>query len=118
MMKMPHSAGRWLRLLLGAAALSTLVADGGLRQDEIDCEEAVAYLQGCCPDFGGATITCVSESGCAPSQPALSVTDSQCIVARSCAEVIATGLCDATRNLQSPQQDQDGNFIANPPVCQ
>ena len=111
------SRARWLRLLLGAAALSTLVAGGGLRQDELDCEEAVAHLQDCCPDFANATIACVASSGCTPSDPALSIKESACVIARSCADVVATGLCESTRNLVSPHVDDQGNSVSHPPVC-
>lgn len=112
------SRARWLRLLLGAAALSTLVAGGGLRQDELDCEEAVAHLQDCCPDFANATIACVASSGCTESDPALSIKESACVIARSCADVVATGLCESTHDLVSPHTDEKGNSVSHPVVCQ
>jgi len=123
-MKTPFPAGPsaparspWLRLALSAAALSTLVAGGGLRQDEIDCEQAVAHLQDCCPDFGTATIACVSSQGCDVSDPALSIAESQCILDRSCESLIASGLCAATHDLESRHQDDDGTLVSHPPVC-
>src|SRR5205807_2031037 len=36
---------RWLRAGIACLGLSTLIAGGGLRQDELDCEQAVAHLQ-------------------------------------------------------------------------
>jgi hypothetical protein len=124
MTKNPLSAGptaparsRWIRLALGALALSTLVAGGGLRQDELDCEQAVAHLQECCPDFGTATIACVSSRGCDVSEPALSIQESQCVIDRACADLVASGLCAATHDLESPHEDDTGTLVTHPPVC-
>jgi hypothetical protein len=110
---------RWVRRAACAAGLSALVASGGLRQDEIECEEAVAYLQGCCPDFSGATVACRHDSGCGVSvATALSVDESQCILAQSCAQIAAAGLCEKVKNLPSPSTDTwDETSTSHPPVC-
>jgi hypothetical protein len=109
----------WMRR--GAMLLvPALMIAGGLRQDELDCEEAVAYLQGCCPDFGGATIQCVANTGCLTSvSPALSIQESQCIRSESCDQVVQSGLCERVKNLPSPTVDDlnDASDISHPPVC-
>src|ERR1700761_6019438 len=105
----PTSSGvrRWLRRAVAVLGLSTLVANGGLRQDELDCEQAIAYLQGCCPDFGGATVACSYDSGCGTTvSTALSIEESQCILSESCSQIVASGLCEKVKNLPSPTSDE------------
>src|SRR5262249_2143923 len=106
----------WIRAALACLGLSTLIAGGGLRQDELDCEEAVAHLQECCPNFAGATLACEYSDGCGVTEPALSIDESHCILARDCADVVASGLCEKTRDLESPHTE-DGSLISHPPVC-
>jgi hypothetical protein len=103
--------------------VTALMADGGLRQDELDCEDAVAYLQGCCPDFAGATVACVHDTGCGSTrQTALSIEESQCILAESCDQIVASRLCERVKNLPSPTTDISTDNLADtstshPPVC-
>jgi hypothetical protein len=114
-----RAMGPWVwrgALLLGPA----LLIAGGLRQDELDCEQAVSYLQGCCPAFAGATVRCVAASGCGTSvSPALSIEESQCILAESCDQVIDSGLCERVKNLPSPTVDtfDDAGDVSHPLVC-
>ncbi len=96
---------RWglLRLALAALGMSTLMADGGLREDEIDCEEAVAYLQQCCPGFAQTeTLQCEYFDGCGVIEPAISIPASQCIVSETCAQLVSSGVCARAKNLSSP----------------
>jgi hypothetical protein len=107
---MKSTFARWIRLALGILGLSTLVADGGLSQVQLDCEEAVSYLQGCCPGFKqDETVACQTEQGCDTStEPALSISESQCIVALSCSEVVSRGICERVQNLPSPTTGEGG----------
>lgn len=41
---------------LTALAVATLLACGDMRQDELECEEAVMQLQDCCPGFHASNI--------------------------------------------------------------
>jgi hypothetical protein len=96
------------------------VADGGLRQDELECEEAVSYLQGCCPSFAGATVTCVHDVGCGVgSETALSIDESECILAESCDQIVASHLCERVKNLPSPMVNSidPSKATSHPPVC-
>ena len=98
---------RYLRLALAALGLSTLMADGGLREDEIDCEQAVAHLQECCPGFARTeTLQCEYNDGCGTIDPALSIDQSLCILGESCAQIVSSGLCDRARNLPSPSSPE------------
>jgi hypothetical protein len=110
---------RWIKLVVCILGLSTLVADGGLTQEQLDCEEAVSYLQGCCPGFQASeTVNCESDQGCGTSiAPALSITESQCIVGLSCSDVVNRGICDRVVNLSSPTTTTDGTTGSHPPVC-
>jgi hypothetical protein len=108
---------RWIRTAIACLGLSTLIAGGGLRQDELDCEQAVAHLKECCPDFVGATIACEFSDGCGTTDPALSIDESHCILALECAALVKSGICDKTRDLESPHTE-DGDFVSHPPVCQ
>ena len=113
------TAWRWIRVAICALGVSTLVADGGLRQDEIDCEEAISYLDGCCPGFQGGTVACVHDSGCGTvTDTALSIEESQCIVAESCDQIVSSGICARVTNLPSPSIDtNDGTEVTHAPVC-
>lgn len=112
-------AARWIRLAVGILGLSTLVADGGLTQDQLDCEEAVSYLQGCCPGFRqNETISCQTEEGCGTStEPALSISESQCIVSLSCSDVVNQGICARVQNLSSPTTGDGTTTGSHPAVC-
>ncbi len=112
-------AWRWIKRVVCVLGVSTLVADGGLRQDEIDCENAISYLQGCCPDFTGETVACVHDEGCGTiTDTALSIEESQCIVAESCAQVVSSGICERVKNLPSPSLDQnDDTSTTHAPLC-
>jgi hypothetical protein len=109
----PSRARRWLARAIAVFGLTTLMADGGLRQDELDCEEAASYLQSCCPDFT-ITFSCTYSSGCDDTVvPDLSIDQSQCILAESCEEIVSSGVC--TRLPGSPIPA--GTPTGPTPVC-
>jgi hypothetical protein len=96
------SAWRILRVVVVIAGATLLMADLGLREDEIDCEKAVAWLQSCCPGFAKSeTLQCEYVSGCGVT-PAISISDSQCILGESCDELQASGICERAQHLNSP----------------
>lgn len=83
-----------LAVLSGALALTALTGAGGLREDEIECEQASSHLSDCCPGFDEARVDCHYIQGCdKTSEPSLGVAESQCIEALGCDEVRARGLC-------------------------
>jgi hypothetical protein len=115
-----NTTKRWrlLRFALAALGLSTLVASGGLREDEIDCEKAVAYLQGCCPGFAQSeTLACEFVDGCGVIDPALSISQSECILGESCAQLVASGVCERARNANSPSKGLGGGATGPTMVC-
>jgi hypothetical protein len=101
-------------LLLAPAGLVVMLAcntdekidDDNFREDVISCEDALAKLEGCCPGFRANAVRCqyyertYEHSGCDSStyehqheDPALRLADSQCILGRSCSELVNTGVC-------------------------
>jgi hypothetical protein len=86
---------------LALAAIATALALGGgcgdLREDELQCEEAVAHLTGCCADFEPRVSCDYQESqACEESIPTdISSEQGRCIRDLSCGDVRRRGLCDA-----------------------
>jgi hypothetical protein len=113
----PHSA------FATAAGIALLFSCGDqLLPDEIDCEEAVSYLEHCCPGFQPGRLACVyKQEGCSgATHPALSVDDSTCIRGESCSTLAATGVCDRAQHAMSVTYDpEDPNSQLPPPdvVC-
>jgi hypothetical protein len=65
-----------------------------LRREELDCEEAVAYLQHCCPGFSGNDFRCLYDPGCDSSTvPDIGESESACIRGESCAQLQESGVC-------------------------
>ena len=70
--------------------------------DELDCEEAVSHLQGCCPGFDSNSISCVHKDGCNASLPDITQSQSACIRATSCEQLAAAGVCGLPSTQASP----------------
>lgn len=87
--------------LLGALLLCQ--ANGGcIERDELQCEEAVARIQECCP---GAVrrINCESfETSCGPVNADIDVGAARCIRKASCDELVARGVCAWAASTASP----------------
>ncbi len=81
-----------------------------LRQDELDCEEAVSVLEGCCPGFYGSELQCVysAPQTCGPTTyPALSEDAAACIRGESCSQLVSSGVC--ARAQAARAYEQGGN---------
>jgi hypothetical protein len=89
-------------VLLGAMPMTQC-----LRQDEAECEEAVARLIECCPGFDPAAINCEYVKGdCDQGSvyPSLSAPDSECILGKSCEALNAQKVCDAVIAYNSSEE--------------
>lgn len=79
------------------AAIVVLVfacSEGGLREDEIECEEAASHLADCCPGFQPSTLACrYHEGSCGTTFPDLTATEGACIRSRSCDDLVSSGVC-------------------------
>ncbi len=82
--------------------------DNQFRDDVIWCEEAIARLERCCPNFDGARVECKfyysHNEGCGSSEtrrtePAFTKDESRCIHDTTCTALGDTGGCErAARN--------------------
>lgn len=108
----------WSRAAVAAVVLLLLVphCDGGLRQDELECQQAANQLAECCPGFDPTMLSCNYSDGCTTSYPALTVAESNCIENESCSQLRATNVC-ARAAEALPIQTNDGGLTAHPLVC-
>jgi hypothetical protein len=108
--------------LLIVAGIVVLFACGApLRQDELDCEEAVSVLASCCPGFQSSQLQCIyDDPGCGgTTYPALTLSDSACIRSETCATLVSSGVCSRAQMARgyvlgdpnAPDETQP------PPVC-
>ncbi len=101
---------RCMRVALAIAIGFTLILACGdeLSQEELDCEEAVAYLEDCCPGFSGSRLSCAYGAGCSSAGPAIHSDESQCLRAQSCSTLLKRGVCQrfepATSSLPADAQ--------------
>jgi hypothetical protein len=110
-------AGKRL-LLMGAFLAMT----GAIREDELKCEQAVARLVECCPGFVASNLECVYGSGCIATQyPAISMSESDCIVDLSCDELVDAKVCERAMNAEPAIVNDPESGIPNqsrgPEVC-
>jgi hypothetical protein len=78
-----------------AIAIGAVATCDGIREDELECEEAVAHLRSCCPGFDVHAFHCEYIAGCLYSTyPDLDVGTSQCIRELDCDTVVASKLCE------------------------
>jgi len=93
-------------LLLGAiasVALFGMKAEGEVRKDELECENAVQHLEDCCgANYFGGNIDCTYVyGGCeGPDKPPqLTLAQSQCLQTLTCADVQLMGGCGSWMEL-------------------
>lgn len=98
-MKLRVSCHANLGALLLAATVGLLVSRGAaLREDELQCEEAAAHLEDCCPALDVGQIDCVYHEGCgSPSRPVLSPEAARCIRYLECDSLRRSGWCEPDR---------------------
>jgi hypothetical protein len=109
------------RAAVVAAAVLVALACGNVREDELECEEAVAKLDSCCQDFDPSPIQCTFDSGCgATTYPDLDEDTSRCIRSESCDVIVSSGVCArALRSRPNNMTDNEGaaGDPATPGVC-
>jgi hypothetical protein len=97
-----------------AVASALLVAAVGLRcirRDELFCENAVAWLERCCPGFHPDQSYCSYGEGCGTIYPTITEDDSKCIVAMGCEQIAAANICDRAANAIPPTSGQAGTDL-------
>jgi hypothetical protein len=84
---------------IALALLGTRCADG-FREDEMDCEQAVAHLKSCCSEIDVAQTACTHEStGGVVTSTALTADESTCILGEGCDTLRSSGVCDRSHDL-------------------
>jgi hypothetical protein len=77
--------------------------NNNFRADVIECEDALARLQQCCPDFDAKPVLCNYDydksTGCGATttssvEPAFSLGESSCIRETSCDRMIEAKICE------------------------
>lgn len=99
-MRLPSPWPSWLfrapAIVAGAVAIILGCTEGGLREDAVLCEEAVARLGECCPGLDETRFSCRYKAGtCSTSYPDFTSNQGECIREMSCADVARDGFCDA-----------------------
>lgn len=99
-----------LRFLRRFAVIVVLIgASGEIDRGEFLCEEAHAKLKSCCgSSFRTSTSFCTKE-GCAP--PILSEGTSECILAKSCDEIVKGGICSRAMDFDSGRSSDDAGTV-------
>ena len=77
---------------LAPLALAALIGGGlhtraAFREDEVQCEETVAHLESCCPNFDPGLVSCEYVQGCSSACPDLDATESRELRELDCAEL-------------------------------
>jgi hypothetical protein len=95
---------------VGLVVAMALPATQCLRQDEVECEEAVAHMADCCEDFDRSAVVCRYSDYCGVSYPDLRPSESQCILDRSCDSLREDGICEAVvrRSQTGASSSNDG----------
>jgi hypothetical protein len=86
-----------------------VIPEPGLREDEVQCEEARAHLEECCPVYEG-NVACqfVDPGACeAATYPDLDTDESRLMQSLSCNDVVARGLCTLEFDHSAPPDAED-----------
>jgi hypothetical protein len=105
----------WRRGFTLSLFVGGLLSSGacGIREDEFDCENAVARLAQCCPGFDATSVDCTYSPGCGNAYPALDPSQSNCILQSSCDSLRNAGVCEAAANLTQGSATE----LTTPMVC-
>jgi hypothetical protein len=96
--------GAILAIVLGG------VLPGALAEDQLECEQALAHLEECCPTIR-APLVC--GDGCGTIT--LSLASSECIQDSSCDEILASNMCARVASLSNSAAD--GTLTGEEAVC-
>lgn len=104
--------GRRRFALLIVVVIGALPMTQCLRQDEVECEEAVALLKECCPGFDAKIINCEFSPGSCTTDavyPTLSTADSECMLGKSCDALNADKTCQRVLDLNARDEAERDN---------
>jgi hypothetical protein len=108
--------GAWQGALLALVVISgTGSIAPSFREDEVQCEEAVAHLEECCDNLDATSISCEYAEGCETNTyPTLKPDESECVRAKSCSEIRSQGICERVLERQTADEATAGSVE----VCQ
>jgi hypothetical protein len=107
-MTRPRRRLPWVTLALVGVLLLIFACD--FRSDEFHCEEAVAHMDSCCPNFNQQAVNCHFASGCgSTTYPSIDSNESVCLLAKSCEELRANGYCERVENAVPRTDRTEGN---------
>jgi hypothetical protein len=102
----------WRRAAALGAVVFLVFACGGIDDNELNCEEALAHLFECCPGFEPRRFQCEVEETCSSRTPDLYDDASTCIRELPCDELRRRGQCEAFIAIQNePYPNQDPSRI-------
>jgi hypothetical protein len=94
--------------------------DDNLREDVISCEEAVGKLEECCHETFALTCnflydhqegSCDDDSSSTTSyKPDLDLSESSCVRAHSCAEIVTAGQCARAAQVRPGRNDSSSSY--------
>ncbi|MBI4699570.1 MAG: hypothetical protein HY744_00140 [Deltaproteobacteria bacterium] len=115
---MAEQRSPWRIAALSLVVLAT-AGGSGLREDELECEQAAAHLLRCCPTLHPGALACQYETGCGPTvETTFSVPESQCIQSLSCEQIDERRLCERVADLDPPVVHfDDGGTESRYEVC-
>lgn len=110
-------------VLLAIIGTAAMLSTHCLRQDEVECEEAVATLLECCAGFERYTVQCQFNDVCGISYPDLAPAESECIFGKPCSEIRSRKICErvTARGELKRRQDSGGTDAQGTPppaVCE
>ncbi len=108
---MAHVKPRRLGAAVAAAAVLAFVALRCIRGDELQCENAVARLKDCCSGFAPHSGYCTYSEGCGIAYPAISESDSRCIVDSSCELIVEHDICNRALQAQPRTDTSSGSDL-------
>ncbi|HEX7671104.1 MAG TPA: hypothetical protein VF395_16025, partial [Polyangiaceae bacterium] len=85
------------------------------RQDEVECEEAVAELVECCPGFDRSAVYCQYNDVCGVSYPDLAPDESECILDKKCSQIRGKRICErvVARGADAKKTRDDGPVLVD-----
>lgn len=89
------------------------VLPGALHEDQLECEQALAHLEECCPALDAPQ---VCGDGC--GSVTLTLETSQCLKNSSCAEIEAADMCKRVMEVSNVANiAADGGLTGEEAVC-
>jgi hypothetical protein len=106
--------GLAIALLLACRSDRDEEDDNQFRTDVLWCEEALARLQSCCPNFDGRPLVCdyyySFDEGCGTAttrrvEPVFTKEESRCIRDRTCDELVNNKVCEKAQAARAPNSN-------------